>query len=667
MTSNLVTPLNNKNKVEDLLDGYWKSDIWEVEEFPYKERLGKTSDRKALDFSFLNNVYIKSEFKYYGMFGFKNEWWLLSTFIYQHFPYLKFFVLFLESVYPRIKSVREVYHDELFANYKRHLVQIGKPLIMVRDGKKRTSYYINFAKAYYRFFDDFYDERPEHEKDRWNIERLGIPYNMSRRDKFISFENIKQPFRELVKKYIYQNLLVQQSITHATAQNILKKMYLFFDYIVDEYPLWNDLNALTRKDIEGFLFYVRNTDMGGRSHAKNRTPSNRHILESISNVKRLIEHMQDYEWREAPTIPVHMLIYPDDYPKRKHKIYEDHIKHVPDYVWEQVQENLHKLDSEIARIVILMEASGFRISDVCQLQIDCLLYKHDGWWLVGDQQKVNMEEHIVPISEEIVSIVKLQREVIEPNSTNENNPNHFLFPVLKGKNKGKAFSQRRVKNALNRLASDCHILDRNGSVFHFKNHAFRHRYGMNLLNNGMSILHVQKLMAHTGPEMTLTYARILDSTLRKEWEKVQNAIRIDNEGGIVQADLSEQAEENGLELEWIRHNMDSIRLDHGFCIKSPKLSCDFLEQTLEPPCIKNNCRSFHVDSTFLDYYNDQILKMETDIEIYDKTGRTRSVELIQPKLKKFKEIRNSIKEGTGILGTQKNKREYVGNERDSNG
>lgn len=53
----------------------------------------------------------------------------------------------------------------------------------------------------------------------------------------------------------------------------------------------------------------------------------------------------------------------------------------------------------------------------------------------------------------------------------------------------------------------------------------------------MNILHVQKLMAHTSPEMTLTYAKISDNTLRREWEKVQNSVRIDTTGELIQASL----------------------------------------------------------------------------------------------------------------------------------
>src|SRR5690625_6803276 len=45
------------------------------------------------------------------------------------------------------------------------------------------------------------------------------------------------------------------------------------------------------------------------------------------------------------------------------------------------------------------------------------------------------------------------------------------------------------------------------------------------------------------------------------------------------------------------HNYDSIRMDHGMCIKSTKMKCDYAEKVIEPPCIANNCRSFHVDSS----------------------------------------------------------------------
>ena len=35
----------------------------------------------------------------------------------------------------------------------------------------------------------------------------------------------------------------------------------------------------------------------------------------------------------------------------------------------------------------------------------------------------------------------------------------------------------------------------------------------------MSLIHVQKWLAHLTPEMTLAYAKLLGSTIRKEWQQ----------------------------------------------------------------------------------------------------------------------------------------------------
>ena len=59
--------------------------------------------------------------------------------------------------------------------------------------------------------------------------------------------------------------------------------------------------------------------MGGKSYTKNRVPSNRHVIECLSNVRRIIEYMQGFEWKEAPKTPVNRLIFPEDFPREKRK------------------------------------------------------------------------------------------------------------------------------------------------------------------------------------------------------------------------------------------------------------------------------------------------------------------------------------------------------------
>src|SRR5690625_1214271 len=115
------------------------------------------------------------------------------------------------------------------------------------------------------------------------------------------------------------------------------------------------------------------------------------------------------------------------------------------------------------------------------------------------------------------------------------------------------------------------------------------------------------------------------------------------------------------------HNYDSIRMDHGMCIKSTKMKCDYAEKVIEPPCIANNCRSFHVDSSFGDYYKSQITALENDIQIYEKNGHVRSLEFANKKIESYRKVLNEITEHENVSGIPKERREYVGEERVKSG
>lgn len=98
-----------------------------------------------------------------------------------------------------------------------------------------------------------------------------------------------------------------------------------------------------------------------------------------------------------------------------------------------------------------------------------------------------------------------------------------------------------------------------------------------------------------------------------------------------------------------------LGMDHGISVKSPKLPCSFIEDVIEPPCIKNSCRSFHVDNTFLDFYQSEINKMTDDIELFMKKGRIRSAELTERRLASYRKILNEINENSGVFGLPKHR------------
>lgn len=631
------------------LSGYWKNDRWDALDCPLYKKGTKTKNQ-SIKFQTALNPGIGNEFKYYFFRRLTNSELNMGT-VWGSSSAINKLQDFISRFYSDIDSILDIPYGKFSIHYKTYLLEHGKGGLTVKG-------YLQLYNRIYSFFLDWYDQRKETEKDIWDVRKLGIDYNNSNCGYTLNFNSVPNPFRNLAKRYIEKRVLIQESLSWGSAIQTMAKLQEYFKYIYRKYPNWQELSLLSRSDIEGFIYFLRTSPMGGNSVHKGQTPSDNHIHRSISVLETFIVYIQRYEWDEAPKKPAGFLIVPEDKPRLPPKA-SNQIKYISDFVWDQLLFHMEKLPQEVIPVVILLEASGFRISDVCTLKIDCLIQKEDGWWIVGDQRKVREKNHRVPISEEIAKVVLSQQKLTKGKTTTETNPLNYLFPTYHGTRKGQPISRDNIVNNLNKLALVNNIVDEKGNIYRCKAHAFRHRYGVNLINNGMNILHVQKLMAHVSPEMTLVYAQIHDTTLRREWERATSngAVRLNSGGKITATSIEKQADENGLELEWLRHSLDSVRLDHGFCIKSPKNNCDFLEQTLEPPCIKNNCRSFHVDQTFLDFYNDQILKMESDIELYQRSGRNRSIEIIQPKLKKYKEIRDGIINNGGVYGIPKTKRE----------
>jgi integrase len=120
-------------------------------------------------------------------------------------------------------------------------------------------------------------------------------------------------------------------------------------------------------------------------------------------------------------------------------------------------------------------------------------------------QKTEVFNHKVPISDEIAALVVAQCKDVKENIAEQDNPLRYLFPARTRLRTGRPFTADSVRNALNRLASQCAMKDEAGHLFRFKNHAFRHTKAVELINAGMSLVYVQKWLAHLTPEMTLIY------------------------------------------------------------------------------------------------------------------------------------------------------------------
>ncbi|WP_426444328.1 recombinase XerD [Brevibacillus laterosporus] len=167
-------------------------------------------------------------------------------------------------------------------------------------------------------------------------------------------------------------------------------------------------------------------------------------------------------------------------------------------------------------------------------------------------------------------------------------------------------------------------------------------------------------MAHASPEMTLKYTKVLDTTMRKSWEEAtkQGIFRIDrNSKKPIKIELEDIENEDMIEWEYIRHNLDAVKMELGYCMKPIKQPCP----TQANPCL--SCRNFCTTPEFIPQYEIEIRETKAVIEKGKLLGRQVWVDKNQATLNRLEPILDTLKEGRTHHMAGKKGREYVGKER----
>jgi integrase len=495
----------------------------------------------------------------------------------------------------------------------------------------------------------------EFAKDVWDVRRIpGARYAAHRSDHLLNFTHIPPAFRAGVKRYL-RFRLIQRSFSECCAA--LRHIRSFLEFFVASHPTAIDLKQLERIDIEAYLLHLQGTIGTTNCYGKQITRS--HMWEAIARLQYFLEYLERTSSSQAPLLPVGKLLWPDDKGKKIQQK-DREIKYIPEYILVQLEQHIHLLPSLYLPVVIILRASGWRIADVLNLRYDtCLEHTNNGWWLRGDIQKTDVLNHKVPISDEIAALVTAQCLQIKENVSVQDNPHRYLFPATTQKRKGRPLYVRSIQDALNRLAQNQEIRDEAGAIFHFKNHAFRHTKAVELINAGMSLVHVQKWMAHLTPEMTLVYAKILDSTIRKEWEQAfaRGAVRIDAQGQPKVVSTEQLGNEQEIEWEYIRRNLDAVRLADGYCFKPKKANCP----TQDSPCY--TCRHFCTTPDFLPQFEKQERELHELIELGERAGSEIWVERNTQKLNRVLPLIQVLRKGDLHHPAGKAMREYTPEER----
>ena len=641
------------------------NDTWNVDYFfKINQFQSQVSEYKRINKSFhftVENESLKIEFKYLIHHFIFQDKWKLSTLIYGQKTKFKKLFTFLNEKYTSLNTLLDLDIEKAEKEWLFYLNDKGLKTMATQqtiNGEYTNKTPLaNILRNMYDTYFNLMDTRQEWKKDSWDIrilnQKYGIKFNESLSSFYINFNHISNSiFKNELKKYCKQRLLSRNNFSIGTARNYCKHIPIFLNFINQLEPTWTDLKGLNRGHVQKFIAYLNEYAQTQLTN-KNENPTH-YILKSLSTVETFLSDIQRYDYEIAPMTPIQKLIYRDDKPKQPKKS-ADKVDYIPDFVLDQLFEHINDLHPHVIPVVYVAFRSGLRICDVLTLNSDCLVRLKEKYYIQTDIKKIVFEGHRIPIDDDLAKLLAIEIKRSKELSNRDNNPKNLIFVRYRGSRKGYPYCQGWVRDKLNQLAHKHQIKDENGKLFHFKTHQFRHTYGVKMLNGGADILVVQELLGHTSPEMTLTYAKLLDETKRKAFEEVmkQGVFSFDKGNQIVQYRPGDDIPNDILETLYLDHKLTAMDNPYGTCHARIKGACPHMDA---PPCLTCNggkpCNDLAIGFSEDDTQKYELLVKTTakSIKVLEEHGREDIKEKTQKNLEIYQSILETLQKGEIIFG-----------------
>ena len=159
--------------------------------------------------------------------------------------------------------------------------------------------------------------------------------------------------------------------------------------------------------------------------------------------------------------------------------------------------------------LMMMRLTGIRLGELLALPYDCVQKDHGGHHLLKVPLGKLDSERLVPLNDEGVAAIERLREharMICRKGRRLRNPEFLLYSA-----KGGRPPPLVIRIALHDICAGLNPPDP------ITIHRFRHTYATALLNGGMSLVSVMKLLGHRSLRMTLHYAAVAPETIRDEY------------------------------------------------------------------------------------------------------------------------------------------------------
>jgi integrase len=569
--------------------GYWKdNDKWYMDADSFMEAgIIVPNPRHWLlaDFGSYAKVRLKEEMKYFLLHSMKNK---TIEVVSVHQNYLRA----ISNIGEMLSAIKGV---ESFNG----LDTCDRELEYAELNCTERRSYLQLKHGVTKLITDYYDDRDEMEKDIWHIASIpGVKVSAAakRQKHSMSFVKIPPCYREMVKRFM-RRLVIKRSWSYCTEMMIYIRY--FFGAFYGHGYMDGFLEKLTRPDVEKYLGWV-----AGDYEGRNATFRSK----AVSFIRQYIDYIQLAEYPQAPQKDVNRLIFEDDIPKRERLADTiEKVKYVPEPVRIELDACISEIDPvDMMPVYILLRESGWRGTDVLNLRYDsCLEYLWNGHekeyipYLCGEITKTGIPLLKIPIRKEVADMVKKLSDEATERSTDDNNPDKYLFNTYEGQYKGLPLSKPAFSAAVQELIDRKGILDGDGKPYHFKAHALRHTRALEYTEQGMPIGIIQQILGHCSLQMTLHYSKVSENMLYRKWKETEKLKLLHIESTPPNAPKEKREE---IRYEFIRKNLDAVRVPFGVCFKPTKLPC----RQQMGHCL--DCANFCTG-------RDNILEYEKEIEI----------------------------------------------------
>ena len=446
-------------------------------------------------------------------------------------------------------------------------------------------------------------------RDVWRMRRLGYDG-----DRTLRFGGIPQPWlRDLAKRWIRWRLSSGLGLEAGGGRPVVV-ITRFARFLADIGI--TGIDRIDRSVLERYL-----ADLRGERICSQRRASH------IGLLNRFFAAIRQHCWDTA--LPADAMFFTEDYPKRAERLPRALAEHVmaqlehPDNL-AQFADPAHRL------ITIILMRCGLRVTDALRLPADCLVADAEAAPYLRYYNHKMKREALVPIDDQLRELITEHRHRIAerwPAGT----PGLFPRPT-KNIDGSHPIASPTYRAALLRWLATCDIRDEHGQPVHLTPHQWRHTLGHRLINRDVPQEVVRRILDHDSAQMTGHYARLHDTTVRRQWEAAR---KVDIHGHTVILDPAGPL----ADAAWAKQRLGRATqaLPNGYCGLPVQQSCPHANACL-------TCPMFLTTPEFLPQHRaqrHQVLQLVTTAEV---RGQQRLAEMNRQVLNNLDNIITALDE-----------------------